>query len=430
VGLRYRFSPTSMTWLKAGRTNEDRLFDNYIVFSADLSAAAASNSAFKSKPADLEARHSIDLSPTDHLSFGIESAKDTRTSTLRQVGVFSTPSGYIGFGFQVDQEADLKSRQAYGSWVKDIAPHFAAQADLFWQRFEQRIDENRVTLIQLGGTSIPGYQNFSGSDSKSEWNPRIGLAYTPDKLSVRAAWQRWTQPVSTSTLAPVATAGIPLDDRLVASGGKAERSALQVYGEPGNATQVGAFYSNEKVQNLGQLGYRIPVPQIQFVELLRNAQIVNVATQDLLEGVPDFDSGRAESAGLSFSHMFSREFSLAARYMHTRNHATIYVRDDAGNVVSSTDDARIPYLPKDVAALGFTWVSPSRVYLSAQAVYRSERFTDRENSPEAKLRADTTGAVAIFWETADKRFILGAGAGNLGSKALKENYVVDVRVRF
>jgi hypothetical protein len=62
------------------------------------------------------------------------------------------------------------------------------------------------------------------------------------------------------------------------------------------------------------------------------------------------------------------------------------------------------------------------------AVYRSERFTDRDNT--SRLEPDTTGTVAVFWETTDKRLIVGAGAGNLGSKAAKEAYVIDARYRF
>ena len=430
AGVRYRHSPWAMTWVKFGRTNEDTLFDNYTVFSADFSSAAASSAKFRNRPSDLEARHTLDLSPADRLSFGVESASDKRTSTLQQVGVFITPGSSVGFGFQVDQESELKSRQAYLSYARQVAPDFTAQGDLFWQRFEQRIDENRLTLLVIEDESFPVFESFGGRATKSEWNPRIGFAYTPGRLGVRAAWQRWTQPLSTSTLAPVATAGVPVDDRLVAAGGKATRSALQLHAELGDSTRLGAFYDNEKVQNLGRLGYRIPVPQIQFVELLRNAQLVNVNTQPLLEGVPDFDSGRAESAGLSLNHMINGQFSVAARFVHTRNRATIFMRNDAGEIVSENGDARIPFLPRSLGALGFTWVSPWRFYVSAQAVYRSERFTDRDNTPEARLRADTTGTIAVFWETRDKRLILGAGAGNLGSKALPETYVVDARYRF
>jgi hypothetical protein len=63
-------------------------------------------------------------------------------------------------------------------------------------------------------------------------------------------------------------------------------------------------------------------------------------------------------------------------------------------------------------------------------VYRSERFTDRLNTPDAMLRADWNGAFAAFWETADKRLIIGAGATNIGSKNENERYTVDVRFRF
>ena len=170
------------------------------------------------------------------------------------------------------------------------------------------------------------------------------------------------------------------------------------------------------------------MPQIQFVDLLRNQQLVNANNSDLLEGTPDFDSGRVEMLGAAGNFILSPEWAVAARYVHTRNRATIYVRDDAGNIVSSNDDARVPFIPQDLGTLGFTWVSPLRFYLSAQAVYRSERFADRDNT--IRYRSDTTGTVALFWETADKRFILGVGAANLGSKVANDTWVVDARFRF
>ena len=276
--------------------------------------------------------------------------------------------------------------------------------------------------------SIPGFQSFSGQSTKREWNGRAGLAWTPGGYGLRAAWQRGIQPVSTSTLAPVSTAGIAQDDRLVASGGRYERAAALAFAEIGSRTPAPLAYDNNKVRNLGQLGFRIPVPQIQFVELLRNAQLVNVNNADLLEGTPDFDEGRVETASLSLNHMISREWSVAARYAHTRNRATIFVRDESGAIVSGVSDARVPFVPRDLATLGVTWVSPLRVYLSAMAVHRSARFADRDNT--VKLPTDTTGTVAVFWESPGKSLILGAGAGNLGSKVAKEVYVLDARYRF
>jgi hypothetical protein len=430
VGASYRFGPTSMTWVKFGRTNETIAYDNYFIFNEDATAADAASSAFSNRPSDIEARHTIDLSPTDHLAFGFEAADDTRSSSLLQARVISTPVGFLGLGLQVDQQAKLRSRQGYVSYVKDLLPTLSFETDIFWQQFRQQIIENRLTIVTLGDQTESDQQQFNGSAQTNQWNPRAGVVWRPDIYVVRAAWQRWTQPASVSTLAPVATAGIPLDDRLVSAGGTATRTHVELRAEPDAMTSVSAFYNNEKVRNLGQLGYRIPVPEVQFVELLRNAQLINVATDDLLEATPEFDSGRIEAAGLTVNRMVNKTLSFAVRYVYTHNTATIYERDDAGQIVSATDNARIPYVPSQVVALGMTWVSPLRIYFSAQAVYRSERFTDRLNTPDAMLRADWNGAFAAFWETADKRLIIGAGATNIGSKNENERYTVDVRFRF
>lgn len=428
LGLRYRFSPTSMTWVKAGATREDRSFANYYVFSQDLASAAAANSAFKFRPRDVEVRHSVDLTPADHLAFGYEGARDRREGFYQQVAIIGTPAGQVGIGTEVDQVAKVDSRQAYVSYVRDLARGLNVQADIFWQRFEQDIREDRVGLVTFNGTSIPSFEQTGGRSSKTEWNPRLGIAWTPGRYGVRAAWSRVLQPVSTSTLAPVAVAGLPLDDRLVASGGKSERTAALAYAEFGSGTHVALSYENHKVRNLGQLGFRIPVPQVQFVDLLRNAQLANVNNADLLEGTPDFDSGRVEATSLAWNQVVTPQLSVNARLTHSRNRATIYIRDDAGDIVSSGGAARVPFVPERLATVGFTWVTPWRLYLSAQAVYRSERYADRDNT--ARLEGDTTGTVALFWESADKRLIVGAGAGNLGSKSQKEAWILDARLRF
>ena len=87
-------------------------------------------------------------------------------------------------------------------------------------------------------------------------------------------------------------------------------------------------------------------------------------------------------------------------------------------------------MDQEVHVFSASWVSPLRIYFSAQAVYRSGRFTDRLNTPETMLRADWSGALAAFWETADKKLIIGAGAANLGSKSENERYIFDIRYRF
>ena len=349
-------------------------------------------------------------------------------SSFLNAGIIVTPSGTVGFGTAVGQDVELKSKQAYASYIRDVTPMLSLQADLFWQEFRQEIDQETVTLLQFNGQNVPTFSSLGGTSKTTKTNPRLGLVYKPEHFTVRAAYQKWMQPASTSSIAPVATAGIEIDDRLVAAGGRGERGRVQFHTEFDGLTQLSAFYDDEKVTNLGKLGFRIPVPQIQFVELLRNAQIINVATQDLLEGVPDFDSGRLKSGGFAVNRMLSSQFSLGAKYIRSNDRATINVRDDSGNVVASTESAHIPFIPKNLAAIGVTWSSPQRIYFSAQAVYRSQRYADRDNT--SLLRSDYTGTVAVFYETPGKRLIFGAGAGNLWSKAQKESYVVDVRYRY
>jgi hypothetical protein len=44
--------------------------------------------------------------------------------------------------------------------------------------------------------------------------------------------------------------------------------------------------------------------------------------------------------------MLSPEWSVAARYAHARNRATIFVRDDDGQIVASNDERAGPVHPR------------------------------------------------------------------------------------
>ena len=430
VGASFRFSPTSMTWLKFGRTNERRAFDRYFIPNEDATAANGASSSFSGRPEEYQARHSVDLTPTDHLVFGAETARDLRTSEFFQGSVLTSPSGDLTIGFLDDRAVKLRSRQGYVSYTKEVLPALSLQGDLFWQQFRQDIDDFQVTLITFGDTQIPTTQRTLASVTDGRWNPRLGFVFKPGNVVVRAAWQQWTQPASVSTLAPVATAGIELDDRLVSAGGNAKRGVLQVHFEPNDLTAVGGFIDYEKVRNLGESGFRIPTPQIEFVDLLRNAQTSNVTAIDLAEGTVDFDAGRTTSAGITLNRILTPTLSIAAKYVRARNEADIYSKDDAGNLVVATGIAKIPFLPRDFFSAGMTWVTPQHVYFSARAVYRSRRFIDRDNTEASALRADWNGQMIAFWETPDKRWIFGAAALNLGSKGAQERYIADVRFRF
>jgi hypothetical protein len=208
----------------------------------------------------------------------------------------------------------------------------------------------------------------------------VGFAFKSGKLSLRAAWQRWTQPASTSTLAPVATAGIPLDDRLVSSGGQATRRRVEVHGELDQATQLSGFYDDEKVRNW-ELGVRIPVPQIQFVELLRNTSSTSLRG---LVGRHKFRLG-AQAAGLSVNRMLTK---FSSRQICRSRDSPIYFKDIAGNIVNSS--TMRPLMPRELFVLGNLDL-PQRIYFSAQAVTVRAATPMREHRGTARADLDRCG---------------------------------------
>jgi Flp pilus assembly protein TadD len=431
VGLNYRYSPTSMTWFKFGRTNENRSFQRYFVPNADGSAANGASSSFSGRPEEYQLRQSIDLTPTDHLAFGIETARDVRTSEFFAGSVYNGATGDLSIGFLDDQELKLKSRLGYVSYTKDISPALSLQGDLFWQQFTQNIDDFTASLIIFpDGTRTSFTQQILANSTDTKVNPRAGIVFKPGNVVVRAAWQQWIQPASVSTLSPVSTAGIELDDRLVSAGGFMKRGVVRVHYEPNDMTALSGFVDYQNVRNLSETGFRVPTPQIEFVDLLRNTQILNVAGLNLAEGTPDFDAGRVTYAGVTLNRILSPTFSVAATYVYAQNEADIYSKDDAGNLTVSNGIAKIPFTPRNFFSAGMTWVTPQHIYFSAQAVYRSQRYTDRDNTPSSALRADWNGQVIAFLETPDKRWIFGVAAANLGSKGAQERYLADVRYRF
>ena len=97
------------------------------------------------------------------------------------------------------------------------------------------------------GLLVNGFEQLTQADRDDVENmaaPRLGLVWRPTgQLTVRAAWQHWMRPLSSGTLAPVQTAGIAVEDRLLEAGGQHKRGVLQVGWTPDERTFV-AGYTN------------------------------------------------------------------------------------------------------------------------------------------------------------------------------------------
>jgi hypothetical protein len=218
-----------------------------------------------------------------------------------------------------------------------------------------------------------------------------------------------------------------VEDRLVEAGGRHKRLVAQWSQELGGNTFLSARADHLQVRNPDTLGVDLRTPSLPFLEEMRNAQLVNLSSTDLLEDTPDFHHGTLSTLAAGVNHMVNRQWSLYGKYLYQHSE-TDYLSETA-TLVANTHF--IPYIPRHTLALGATWASSQRLYLSGRAVYRSERFEDASNlTPRPPgWSLDLVG----YWESSDKHWLVGMGALNLlGPKSARQKarYVLDARYRF
>jgi hypothetical protein len=245
---------------------------------------------------------------------------------------------------------------------------------------------------------------------------------------VRAAYQDWVRPLSVSTLNSVETAGIPLEDRLVDAGGRVKRSVVQMGWTPTDRTFFTLKADHQEIRNPVSPGVDLRTPALPFLEALRNAQTVNLSSVDVLEDTPSFEDGTVDALSLGVNHLLTSNLSGYFKYT-VQDSTSGYADTDTAS--GRVDGKLIPYMPRHTVIFGGTWASGARTYVGARAVYRSDRFEEKENLTlwPAGWSLDLIG----FWETADKHWVIGVGALDLGgnkSNRQTERYVLDARYRF
>lgn len=261
----------------------------------------------------------------------------------------------------------------------------------------------------------------TGEDlTENKLSVRLGLAYSLGSSRVfRLAYQDWTRPVAFSSLSPVATAGIPLEDRLVSPGGELERVRAQLEWALDERSFVGGYVDHEKIENNFFSVTPFTLNDIESLEKLRTRDLGSLHKKDLYEFVltPDFAAGEVRGAGLWIDHILTSEWGLYAKYQYSdsENRGTAF----AGN--------QLPLVPKHALALGATWVQPSGWYFASRLVWRDDRFADEANL--APLNAEWTGAFDLYKESADKRWLLRISADDIGSSYRDAMVTVEASLR-
>ena len=431
LGLSYRWNPAEQTWFKIGRSLESTRFQDYpALFTFDplwgvLALSGMPRKAFS----DVQLRHSADPEPGTRWSVALEHVRERQASQTTAAG---TINGQLDDGqnlsdilyFAALNNIDRRYTAVTLDGHRQMNPALRIDGALGIQQIRHRVRGSRgIGLLNLGGESIDVAER---NDTERVLSPRLGAVWQPAPGStLRLAYQDWMRPLSTSTLTRVDTAGIAVEDRLLEAGGRHKRLVAQWSQELGHSTFVNARADHLRLENPGTIGVDMRTPSLPFLEEMRNAQLANLSASDLLEDTPSFEAGRLNALAAGVNHMFNRHWSAYGKY-HYQHSRSEYL--DGGNVITGR---MIPHVPRHTLVLGATWASSARVYLSGRAVYRSERFEDKEN---LSRRAAGWGLDLMgFWESQDKRWVIGMAALNLWgpkSERQKTRYLLDARYRF
>ena len=429
LGMAYRWGPTEQTWVKLGRSMEDILLQRYptLYLLPPFVSLMGVSSEPKKQFTDVQLRHTVDTTPGSRWSVALEHVRERQNNLIGGEAVVG--ANIPGVGEYRDyllvggyNRVDRRYTALTLATTQRLHPAFNLDAALGLQQIRHRVDG--VTQSYLVNLEYFNEEEARRAEMERVVTPRVGLVWQPAAgTTVRMAYQDWLRPLSVSTLTSVETAGIPVEDRLVEAGGRHKRTVAQVGIELGANTFVSLRADHLRVRNPGTVGVDLRTPSLPFLEEMRNIQLVNLSTADLLEDTPSFDTGTLKTLGAGVNHMFSRQWSGYAKYLYQGSESHIYGTEGPAG--------RIPYIPRHTAVLGATWVGPQRFYVSGRAVYRSERFEDKENL--TRIAPGWGVDLMGFWESQDKHWVVGAAALNLWapkSDRRKTRYVLDARYRF
>jgi Flp pilus assembly protein TadD len=406
VGAHYRFAPESHLWLKIGRGDETREIDGGLRFPAltremsQIFGVAFPDDGIMSQRGqttvdDWQLRHVLDLDRRWQFGWGVESGKNSSRSRL---GMIVPPLLIVSA-----EQTRFESRDIHLTNRLRPTDALTLQADISRQHLTRDYAFDRAYGFLFGsGIVIPGGSASDRTDL-AEWNPRLGLAWQPTAGSLlRLAAQRWRKPAAPGTLATVDTAGIPLDDRLVAMGGQLKRLRAQYEWQPNGRLFAQAWGDRREIRNLvddnGDLLQGFSVPDL---ERLRNKPNFIAQAYDPLEDTPEFGAARINAFGVAGNVLLRQDLSLATRYH----------RNDSRNLGNAYAGLQVPWLPKHLVNVTINWLPAARWHLAFKSTYRGRRYQDEANT-EA-LAAGWLFGLHAYWESPDKRLYTEALIDNI-----------------
>lgn len=404
-GLHYKFSPDSQAWFKAGRFgSEDDVAGTFngVPITSDVQV----------RQPEWGFRHTFMAGSGHEITWGFE--QGTRTTASAYYDNTLAPVLLL----LSDYDYRETSRDAFVSDRWRASPNLLLQGDLAYQRHRRSADYANYAIL-FGAPLLLGTtgENFS----HSRLMPRLGMAYRfDDGPQIRLAFQRWLRPSLFSSLGPVATAGIPLEDRLVMRGGELTRLRAQLEWEYSRQSFLTAYLDHKKIDNNRFRLTPFALNELESLTKLRPRRLGALANDDMLEFVntPEYDGGRIQSGGIALNHLLTDRWGVFGRYVATSSR----------NTGSAFRGNKVPYLPRHTVAFGATWASPDGWYFVSRLVRRSSRFSDEANL--VALKPGWSGAFDLFWQSRDKQWLFRLSADDAFDRNRPTQYTAEVNLRF
>jgi tetratricopeptide (TPR) repeat protein len=319
AGLNYKFSPTNQAWLKIGEGSEKAPLAGAF-FSPQIAAAFNASPLnvifhpagrlnyfqYDQSQRDIQWRHTFDVAGGWQVTWGAEHATEGKPAILDLQ--FPVNAGFLGmrvFRLFLLQDNRVESKSGYVSGRGPLGPLIDGQVDLHYQDVKTAFATDQTQGVTDLVTVIVPHVSRAGDTRDREVNPRLGLKWRPAQdHTVRIAAQVWRKPPGVNTLAPVDTVGIPIDDQIVAAGGRLKRARVQHEMQVSAKTFAQWFADLKEVSNPTEGGAGI-VSDLKLIDLerLRNRQRVYGVRREFLEERPEYGAGRIAQFGLAVNHL-------------------------------------------------------------------------------------------------------------------------------
>jgi len=408
-GLHYKLSPDSQIWFKYAQFRSSTRGEGAVL-------NFPIRSIVRVRQPEHMLRHTFKLGERHEITWGAERAERKTLSDFR------TDFSDADFPGLFSVSDFLYDETTYDFYLSDRwrpAPPLLLQAELFYQHQHRDAGYLRYPIF----LNIPELEFADFSDqsiSRHKLQPRIGLVYKfTENALIRMAYQQWLRPAQFSTLGPVATAGIALDDNFIERGGQMTRYRGQFEWEVTPRNFVTAYYDFKKGRNNPFTRTPFTIGNLQNLDRLTSRDLGSLVRDDLTEfSLPSEGAGRLQNLGFSLNHLLNQNWALFGRYVHasSENRSEDFRNND------------LPFLSDDAAAIGATFIHPAGWYFVSRLERRAGQFQDEANTQ--KGNAVWNGATDLYWQPRDKRYLLRLSADNAFNKDAPASYVGEITVRF